>query len=107
MEKISFMGLEDCLQLTNGILELIATTSVGPRILCLRFGGGENIFAELPQAAVQTELGTWKPYGGHRLWAAPEEMPTTYYPDNDPINYEIISDHSVILRAPVERVTNL
>ena len=107
---VTFMGIPECILLSNGDVELIATTNVGPRILCYRFTQGadkENVFAELPEATQPNALGTWKPYGGHRLWAAPEEMPRTYYPDNDPIEVEWLSKHSVGLRAPVERVTYL
>ena len=106
-----FQKLE-ALELSNGEAELVVTTSVGPRILSFRLvgredGWNENILGLHLQAEQKTVLGTWKPYGGHRLWAAPEEMPRSYYPDNDPVEYEIINEHSVRLRAPKERVTNL
>ena len=107
MEHTRFSGIDDCLVLSNASCEVIATTQVGPRLLSFRMKGGENVFAEIPKAATKTEMGMWKPYGGHRLWAAPEEMPRTYYPDNDPIEYEIISDRAVRLTAPVERITNI
>jgi hypothetical protein len=40
-----------------------------------------------PQAKVETELGTWKPIGGHRLWIAPEKMPDSYAPDDAPVEH--------------------
>ena len=46
------------------------------------------MLAELPDTKVTTDLGEWKPWGGHRLWAAPEAMPRTYSPDNSPIDYK-------------------
>jgi hypothetical protein len=50
--------------------------------------------------------GSWKLYGGHRLWTSPEELPRTYYPDNEEVGYEIIPD-GVILRPPVENWTSI
>ncbi|MEP6923804.1 MAG: hypothetical protein ABI954_05025, partial [Pyrinomonadaceae bacterium] len=89
-QKISYMNLPNCLRLSNNDVELIVTTDVGPRILRYALGAsGENILGEHPDAAVQTRLGEWKPYGGHRLWIAPENMPNSYVPDNSPVNYFI------------------
>ena len=65
MQTTAFQGLEDCLAITNGDYELIATTSVGPRVLSYRKTDGENILAELPEVTVKTAMGNWKPYGGH------------------------------------------
>ncbi|MFI5201853.1 MAG: hypothetical protein ACHQNE_05670 [Candidatus Kapaibacterium sp.] len=106
VEEKNFEGFES-LAISNGEAELVVTTGVGPRLLSYRLRGGENILGLWPKLAQQNDLGTWKPYGGHRLWAAPEEMPRTYYPDNDPVEYEIIGDHAVIVRAPIERITNI
>jgi hypothetical protein len=99
MDSITYAGIPECLLLSNGEIEIVATTKVGPRILCYRYRGEHNIFAELPDAHQSNALGTWKPYGGHRLWAAPEVMPQTYYPDNDPVKVEPIDEHAVRLRA--------
>jgi hypothetical protein len=106
IEKKIFEGITS-LAISNGEAELVVTTDVGPRLLSYHLRKGENILGLWPDIAQANDLGTWKPYGGHRLWAAPEEMPRTYYPDNDPVEYEIVGDHSVVLRAPVERITNI
>ena len=102
----TFEGI-DSLRISNGGAELVVSTGCGPRILSYRRTSGENILGLWLDVAQPNDLGTWKPYGGHRLWAAPESMPSTYYPDNDPIESETIDDNSVRLRAPSERVTNL
>lgn len=83
------------------------SVAVGPRILSYRTENSENILGSWLASAQPNDLGIWKPYGGHRLWAAPESMPLTYYPDNDPVEYEAIDDRSVLVRAPIERITNL
>jgi hypothetical protein len=107
MRELTYSGIEKCVLLSNDTCEVIATTQVGPRVLAFRLKDGENIFAEIPEAALTTDVGIWKPYGGHRLWAAPEEMPRTYYPDNDPVRCEMIAERAVRLTAPIERVTNI
>jgi hypothetical protein len=107
MKEIVFAGIEGCVLLSNESCEVVATTKVGPRILGFRLKNGENILAEIPDAAMKHDMGVWKPYGGHRLWVAPEEMPRTYYPDNDPVQCEVISERAVRLIAPAERITNI
>lgn len=99
---VSYMDLPDCLKLSNGSVELIATTGVGPRILRYGYIGGENLLGEFPENAVTTALGEWKPYGGHRLWVWPEVFPATYAPDNSPIDYKVEGDLGVVLRQPVD-----
>jgi hypothetical protein len=85
LEKLTYMGLPDCIKLSNGTVDVIATTAIGPRLLFCGPTGGRNVFARFPEATKETALGTWKPYGGLRLWVWPEVFPATYAPDNDPI----------------------
>jgi hypothetical protein len=87
-EIIAYGGWEKCLRLTNGVVELIATLEVGPRILRYGFVGGRNLFKEFDDTLGQTGGDEWLSYGGHRLWHAPEVMPRTYYPDNAPVRYD-------------------
>jgi hypothetical protein len=85
MKTETFFG-QDCVLLQNGTLELLITRSVGPRILSLRFAGGENVLAELPDSIIDCPgTGTFHLYGGHRLWHAPEEPSRTYLPDDEPV----------------------
>ena len=44
----------------------------------------------------------WHNRGGHRLWVSPEALPETYYPDNDPIAYEV-QGNSVIMTPPAQK----
>ncbi len=96
------MDLPNCLKLSNGSVDVIATTDVGPRILFYGPKGGKNLLALFPENETKTALGTWKPYGGHRLWVWPELFPATYAPDNDPIEHETDGELSVLLRQPVD-----
>jgi hypothetical protein len=88
MEKVNYGGWPNCIKLTNGKIELVITTDVGPRVIRLGFVGGQNLFKEWKDQLGQTGGDKWRIYGGHRLWHAPEVMPRTYAPDNDPVQYD-------------------
>ena len=102
VEKIEYMGLPNCLKVSNGTVDIIATTDVGPRILFYGPTGGANLLALFPESKTETALGTWKPYGGHRLWVWPELFPATYAPDNDPIEYAAEGELGLVLRQPID-----
>lgn len=82
MEVVPFGGWQRCARITSGDIEAIVTLEVGPRIL--RFGriGGENELAVYDRHAGLTGGDSYRSYGGHRLWVAPEHVETTYEPDN-------------------------
>ena len=103
LELLTYMGLPNCIKLSNGTVDVIASTVVGPRLLFYGPTGGSNIFGHFPEASKETALGTWKPYGGHRLWVSPEVFPATYAPDNDPIEYVGEGDFGLVLRQPVDK----
>ena len=106
MEKIQYQNLPNCIRLANGEVEVIVTTDVGPRVLFYGFSEGENVLGLHPDAKVETALGEFKPYGGHRLWIAPENMPNSYAPDNSPVEYEFDEmKNSIRLIQPIESVT--
>lgn len=107
MEKVECAGLPGCYKLSNGTVELILTTDVGPRIIRYAFCGEENILGEVPDAVVETELGQWRPLGGHRLWTAPEAKPRSYAPDNDSVMFEFEGSHALRLTAQVEAATGI
>jgi hypothetical protein len=97
----------NCVSLKNESLDLLITQSVGPRIISLRFQGGENLFAELPDLVFDSfEDETYHIYGGHRLWHAPEAMPRTYYPDNQPVDISSTQD-GLLISQPVQIHTGM
>ena len=106
IKKTLYRNYLNSLALSNGTVEIVATTEVGPRILYYGFIRGENILGEHFDAKVDTALGEFKPYGGHRLWIAPENMPNSYAPDNTPVEYELDErKNSVRLIQPIEPKT--
>lgn len=108
VDKIPYFNQPNCYKLFNGVVEVIVTSDIGPRVICYRFAGGENILAELgPDAVVKTELGDWHPWGGHRLWHAPEVLPRTYFPDDGPVAVQVVGTDSIRLTQPVEAATHI
>ncbi len=87
METVNYGGWPNCIRLSNGEIELVATTDVGPRVIRLGFIGGQNLFRTDPTQLGRTGDAEWRSYGGHRLWHAPEVFPRTYAPDNVPVEH--------------------
>lgn len=81
VEKIPYRGWNTAWRLSNGTVELIVVTDVGPRIVHYGFCGAENILHEVEQDAGKTGGANFRLYGGHRLWVWPE-VARTYFPDN-------------------------
>ncbi len=106
LEHVAYGGWKNCLRLTDGRVELIATLDVGPRII--RFGtvGGQNFFKEFPEQMGKTQGKEWLSFGGHRLWHAPEVFPRTYAPDFDPVDHQW-NDTELTLSPVVEKSTGL
>jgi hypothetical protein len=105
IDMVTYAGRPNNYRLTDGRLEAIVATDIGPRVLRLGFVGGRNEFAEL-DASQPTPYGEWRIYGGHRLWHSPEAMPRSYYPDNDPCTVDVDED-SVTVVQPTEPPTGI
>jgi hypothetical protein len=105
-EIVSHGGWPRCVRLTNGRLELIATTDVGPRVIRFGFVGGPNLFRTFEDQLGRTNDAAWVPYGGHRFWHAPEVQPRTYWPDNVPVAHTW-DGRTLTLTQPVEGSTGL
>ncbi|MBC8145180.1 MAG: hypothetical protein H7X80_06305 [bacterium] len=99
MERVTGPDKHECIRLSNDDVYVEATIDVGPRIVTYSRVGGENVLGEAFDVAIETTLGTWRPYAGHRLWAAPEANPFSYAPDNDPVDVHEIGERAVRLVA--------
>jgi hypothetical protein len=106
IEKTAFQGWPNCYRVSNGVVEFIATTDVGPRIISYSFVGGTNVFFVREDFAGQTGGAEWKNYGGHRIWHAPEDKVRTYEPDNSPITAKVI-ENGLLLTMPVEALSGI
>ena len=102
--KTDYRG-DDALKLATRALELIVTTSVGPRVVSLRSTAGRkrNLFLELPE---DLRLNGYALRGGHRLWHSPEHGVRTYQTDDAPLAVRPLPK-GVSLTQPVEEKTGL
>jgi len=106
MQTVNFMGYE-CVALENKTIQLLISRSMGPRILSLKFAGGENLLAELPDFITDCPgTGTYHFYGGHRLWHAPEVPSRTYLPDDSPVEITPLENGVRVLQE-IESQTGL
>jgi hypothetical protein len=104
--KINYQGWQNSRRLSNGVVDLVLTVDVGPRLIRFGFVDGENEFKEYPEQAGKTGGEEWRIYGGHRLWHSPESMPRSYAADNRPVGFEEFPD-LVRLVQPVEATTGI
>ncbi len=108
--ETTYQNYGKCLEISNGTVQLLVTTDIGPRIIRYAFVGGENmLFEDTARSRKETGPafdkfggGTWYIYGGHRLWTSPEGMPKSYYPDNEPVHVEII-ENGAVFTPPVQK----
>jgi hypothetical protein len=99
LERFSYRGWNNAYRLSNGVVDLIVTADIGPRILFYGFRNGENLLHEVEDDAGRTGGSEFRLYGGHRLWVSPE-VARTYYPDNAPVE---VSQHGNATRFTARR----
>lgn len=97
-ELDSYKDYGKALEIENGVIRAVVTLDIGPRIIFFGFIGGQNIMCdnrELLGGKTDKDFEDlfgagkkWENLGGHRIWAAPEEWPLTYTPDDMPVSYE-------------------
>jgi hypothetical protein len=97
IEHVNYRGWPEAYRCTMGLVELVVVTTIGPRILSLRFDGGANVLYE-----DETDFGrgAWRLYGGHRFATAPESA-ATYTSDNAQCDARITCGRLVIAQ-PVD-----
>ena len=106
VQKIEYSGWSNCLQMDNGLVRLIVTMDVGPRIILFALQSAENIFyVHNPDKGLKGG-DEWRLYGGHRLWHSPQVGFRPNQPDNDPVEY-IQKDDALILTGKTETATGI
>lgn len=106
VKKVEFAGWPNCYRIENGIVDLIVTSDVGPRIVRYGFVGGANEMCEVKEQQGNIGGDEWLIYGGHRLWHSPEGKPRSYFPDNFPVYVEIL-ENGIKISQPVETTTGI
>ncbi len=108
-ELTTYKEFGNVIKISNGKTEMLITKDFGPRIIRYGFIGGENIMNDEIFSTIEKNEkiekyyykgAYWKNYGGHRLWVSPESMPETYYPDNEPYEFEFTENGVKITNAP-------
>lgn len=87
--KVKAFGWENCYRLINEGVEMIVTADVGPRIVFWGRENGKNLLKLFENQLGRKNDEAWLLYGGHRLWAAPEDPHLSYLPDNQAVLVEI------------------
>lgn len=106
IEKTPYAGWPNCYRITNGEIEMIVTSDVGPRVIRFGFVGGQNLFKEFPAELGKSGESKWMPRGGHRLWVGPEDEKFTYALDNGKVDIQIRGGELEAIQ-PVEKETGL
>ena len=113
IKETDYKNFGKCVSISNELMEILVTTDVGPRIIkCnllnrenLMFNDTERIFSQ-DVSGVFGKDSVWYIYGGHRMWVSPENMPLSYYPDNEKVAWTLINN-GVILNPALQRVNNI
>jgi hypothetical protein len=98
--RIAYHSWAAASKLSNGLIDLVVLTEVGPRVAFFGLSSGVNQLHEIAEQNGLTGGSEFRIYGGHRLWVSPE-VARTYYPDNHPVSVETGVD-SVVFTAPPE-----
>lgn len=101
------------LEIANGKIRTLITLDLGPRIIFFGFADGQNIMCDNRELlggrtddSYESLFGAgkkWENLGGHRIWAAPEEWPLTYTPDDIPVTYEKTSSGAIFTSSASEK----
>jgi hypothetical protein len=107
VEKVNHQGWPNSYRVSNGDVELVVTSDIGPRIMRYAFvGGGTNVLWEDPAGLGKSGEKEWQLRGGHRIWVGPEDIKYTYPPDNTPVKVEVQGD-VVAATEPTEAITGI
>jgi hypothetical protein len=106
IERVEFGGWPNCWRVSNGTVELIAVSDIGPRIIRFGFVGGQNLFRVFENQAGASGEDRWTIRGGHRLWIGPEHRYASYGLDNEAVQASV-HDNLLTLTQSAERETNI
>ncbi len=106
LEKIQFADFQTCVRLSNGELEIVAATDFGQRFLAYNFGG-ENVLGIHADTKIETALGEFNFYGGHRLWIAPNTAPVEFEFDEQTNSIRLVQSIDTITQTQKEITVTL
>lgn len=112
-EIVTFKKFGRCVRIFDDNIEAYVTVDIGPRIIKFNCIGMDNMLfndneieREVDVSSLFGKDAKWRTYGGHRMWVTPEKMPETYYPDCEPVEYEI-GENAVTFTPKAQRENNV
>jgi len=115
-ERILHSEYGNCVRLGDGVAELLVAVDYGPRVMSYSLVGGRNVLFNnsdpdnVKKGAAFDEAfypgAYWNIYGGNRLWVSPHSFPRAFYPDNEPVDAELLPD-GAIFRCPPQKVNEV
>jgi hypothetical protein len=99
-QRGDYRGWPDSYTLSNGVVEIVVPSAIGPRILDFHTVGGENVFYLRQSELGQSGEDDFVFRGGWRLWIAPEQRETTYAPDNQRCRVEELGPAAIRVSGP-------
>ncbi|HBM73962.1 MAG TPA: hypothetical protein DD429_00190 [Clostridiaceae bacterium] len=106
LKETEYKEFGKCVEISNGTVSLLVTVESGPRIIRYGFVGKDNMFCEKSRDSKPSLGGDFKIRGGHRLWHSPEQMPRTYIPDNNPVQWHTI-ENGISVTQETEKWTQI
>jgi hypothetical protein len=78
VDSLTYRGWGGAYRLRNSVAEVILVPSAGGRVLSYRLNDSANVFWENEAESGRLhdwsrERGTWRNYGGYKLWVAPQD----------------------------------
>lgn len=113
IKETEYENYGKCVLLTNGIINVIVTIALGPRIVFFGFSDGENVlFDDLAREYFRADdpasgkSSNFYLYGGHRLTVGQPRTGPLFYPDNSPVVYTLLPD-GVSFLPPRQKSTEI
>ena len=72
IKEVEYKNYGKCIEISNGIVDLLITTEVGPRIIRYGFVGERNEFCDDAPLTLDVDGEDWRLMGGHRFWMSPK-----------------------------------
>lgn len=113
ISTVDYLQFGKCVRIANDDAEVLVMVDKGPRIISYRRTSGENLFFNdmegkniVDKPVVMETFGcAYELWGGHRMWATPENMPLSYYPDNESVAWSEI-ENGVVFKPNAQRLTD-
>ena len=110
IQRTTYRNFGNCVKIFNNVAELYVTLDFGPRVIHYSMLDAPNMMFT-NERRVNIKQGCdfdqvfypgahWNIYGGNRLWVSPEVMPDTFYPDHEPVDFELAANGALFTCQP-------